>query len=247
MSQTGVRVTRADGWATVAFDRPEALNALTAEVLEAATAAILGLSDVGVIVLTGQGRAFSAGVDLKALGDRRLDGGSVGDILDLPARALIEAITTVPQIVIAKVNGACFTGALEIALACDLLVAADEAKFGDTHAKFGLRPTWGMSARLWRAVGPTRARQLSYTAATFTGRQAAEWGVATDAVPAAALDDRVEELVGAVLANSRGSLAAYKDLYRRSFGVGLADGLALEAASTYEITDTEARVAGFRR
>ena len=73
-------------------------------------------------------------------------------------------LSHMPKVTIACVNGFCFTGALELALACDLMVVAEEAKLGDTHAKWGLRPTWGMSARLMRAVGPVRARELSYTA-----------------------------------------------------------------------------------
>ena len=128
-------------------------------------------------MLTGAGRAFSAGVDLKALGQRRLDNGMVGDLLDVPARDLIVQLTTMPQPVIARVNGACFTGALELVLACDLAVAADGAKFGDTHAKFGLRPTWGMSQRLVAAVGITRARDLSYTVADVHRRRRRSLGV----------------------------------------------------------------------
>ena len=74
-----------------------------------------------------------------------------------------------PQVVIARVNGFCYTGALELALACDLIVTADEAKLADTHAKWGLRPTWGMSQRLVRLVGVGRARELSYTAQPISG------------------------------------------------------------------------------
>ena len=135
----------ADGVATITLNRPAVLNAVTAQMLGRLGAVIAeAAADPGaqVIVLTGAGRAFSAGVDLKALGDRSLEGGSVGDILDGPAREAIRLLTTVPKVVIAKVNGACFTGALELALACDFIVVADHAKIADTHAKWGLRPTW---------------------------------------------------------------------------------------------------------
>jgi len=170
-----ITTTVDDGVGTITLDRPDALNALTGEMLVDLAAALdrLGADDtVEVIVLTGAGRAFSAGVDLKALGQRRLDGGKVGDVLDLPAREVTSRLTTIPKLVVAKVNGFCFTGALELVLACDLAVAADTAKFGDTHAKFGLRPTWGMSQRLVAAVGIVRARELSYTARQFTGAEA---------------------------------------------------------------------------
>jgi enoyl-CoA hydratase/carnithine racemase len=143
------------------------------------------------------------------------------------------------------VNGFCFTGALELVLACDLVIAADEAKFGDTHAKWGLRPTWGMSQRLIRAVGIARARELSYTARTFSGPEAAAWGLAIRSVPAAQLDEAVAEVVGAIVNNSTGSLVAYKDLYGRALETGLSAGLGYEAATTYDITDTHDRLGSF--
>lgn len=244
-----VRVDRQHATATVTLDRPEALNAITVSMLEELIAVLEHLTtsaEVRTIVLTGAGRAFSAGVDLKALGGRSLEGGGVGDLLDLPARRVIELLTTAPQPVIAKVNGFCFTGALELALACDLLVVADEARLGDTHAKFGLRPTWGMSQRLLRLVGPARARELSYTARTFTGVEAAAWGLAMRSIPLVDLDGAVEELVAQLQRNSAGSITAYKDLYRVALDTGLSDGLDREASSIYTITDTDERIADFR-
>ena len=150
-----------------------------------------------------------------------------------------------PQVVIARVNGFCFTGALELALACDLIVTADEAKLADTHAKWGLRPTWGMSQRLVRLVGIGRARELSYTARPFSGSEAAAWGLATRSVPRDDLDGAVAELAATIAANSAGSIAAYKDLYRRALDAGLTEGLAYEAETQYPITDTQSRVASF--
>jgi enoyl-CoA hydratase len=235
--------------ATIALSRPHALNAITRQMLDELSLAleqVEALDGVRVVVLTGEGRAFSAGVDLKALGQEPLDGGSIGDVLELPAREVIRHLTTMSKVVIARVNGFCFTGALELVLACDLVVVASEAKMGDTHAKWGLRPTWGMSQRLVRCVGISRARELSYTARSFTGSEAAHWGLATQAVPLAALDDAVAALAKSVVANSAGSLAAYKDLYRHALDTPLADGLAYEAATAYEIDDTEVRVASFR-
>ncbi|MET0146434.1 MAG: enoyl-CoA hydratase/isomerase family protein [Ilumatobacteraceae bacterium] len=243
-----IEVRRDVDLAEIALDRPEALNAITPQMLGELNDAVaaLGADPPTVVVVTGRGRAFSAGVDLKALGDASLEGGSVGDLLDGPARALTAALGQLGAVVIAKVNGFCFTGALELALACDLVVVADDAKFGDTHAKWGLRPTWGMSQRLPRAVGLARARELSYTAATFTGAQAAEWGLACRSVPRAELDAVVDALAAEIIANSRGSLLAYKDLYRVAAAASLDEGLAYEATTSYEIADTEGRIAAFR-
>src|SRR4030042_6517205 len=139
-----------DGVARITINRPSVMNAITPTLLGEMKTAVLEAgkdNEVKVIVITGAGRAFSAGVDLVALGDRKLDRGKVGPILDDPARELIDTIQDVPKIVIAMVNGFCITGAMEIMLGCDLVVAAEEAKFGDTHARWGLRPTWGLSQR----------------------------------------------------------------------------------------------------
>ena len=125
------------------------------------------------------------------------------------------------------------------------MVVADEAKLGDTHAKFGLRPTWGMSARLIRAVGAARARELSYTARTFLGAEAATMGLAAMSVPLADLDTTVRELATSISENSADSIAAYKDLYRHQQDVGLSDGLQFEYGADYDMSGAGERVAGF--
>lgn len=243
-----ILVERKPPFATLTLHRPDALNAITREMLLELDESleVLGRDDdVAVIILTGSGRAFSAGVDLKALRGRPLTNGGVGDFLDIPARSVISKLTTIPKVVIARVNGFCFTGALELALACDLIVTADEAKIADTHAKWGLRPTWGMSQRLIRLAGISRARELSYTARTFTGSEAAEWGIAVRSVPLVELDQVVMDLADMISAHSRGSIAAYKDLYRKALDTELVDGLAYEAGTQYVISDTDERLSSF--
>ena len=235
--------------ATITLNRPDALNAITPTMLHHLgdiLAELAGDADAHVVVLTGAGRAFSAGVDLKALGDRELVDGKVGDILDLPARRVTELLSSMPAITVAKVNGFCFTGALELALACDVIIAAEEAKFGDTHAKFGLRPTWGMSQRLPRLVGMAAARELSLTARTFDGVEAQALGMVARVAPRAELDAATDELVASIAANSIGSLRSYKDLYRQAFELPLEDALAYEASTDYPIPDTATRLADFR-
>ena len=244
-----IAVERIGHSVTIMLSRPKALNAITLEMLlqiDEALEAVGKDESVRTVVLTGAGRSFSAGVDLKALKELRVAHGSVGDLLNRPARSVIRHLTTIPKVVIAKVNGHCFTGALELALACDLIVTANEAVFGDTHAKWGLRPTWGMSQRLPRVVGIARARELSYTARTFTGVEAADLGLAVRSVPLVDLAATVDDLVADISANSPGAIAAYKDLYRTALERPLTDGLAYEAEATYEITDSAERVARFR-
>ncbi len=234
---------------TLTLHRPDALNALTPTMLRAlddALAAIEADPSVRVVILTGEGRAFSAGVDLKALGDREIVDGAVGDILDIPARSVTARLSTMDAVTIAKVNGFCFTGALELALACDLMVTADEATLADTHAKFGLRPTWGMSQRLPAAVGITKARELSLTARNVKGVEAAEIGLACRSVPRDQLDAEVDELAAQIVANSGASLVAYKDLYVKADELGVDAGLAYEYGTHYSIPDTAERLASFR-
>jgi enoyl-CoA hydratase/carnithine racemase len=245
---TEIELATGGAVATVTLNRPAALNAITPTMLDelgTAFAALGGDPGIRVVVLTGAGRAFSAGVDLKALGDRSLEGGSVGDLLDLPARRLIRLMRTIDPVVIAAVNGFCFTGALEIALAADIVVVAQEAKLADTHATFGLRPTWGMSQRLPHAVGPARARWLSLTARQFTGADAERWGLAAVACPRDELVETVGELADTLVAQSAGSLRAYKDLYRQ-YDEQIATGLAYEEQTAYAIADTEERIGQFR-
>ena len=249
MTFSEVIVEKNNGVTTVTMNRPHALNAITPTMLTELKQAVDDAGsdlEIGVIVLTGMGRSFSSGVDLKVLGKLPLDKGGIGRVLDDPARAFIDTIQKVPKVVIAKVNGYCFTGALEIALACDLVVVAEEAKCGDTHAKWGLRPTWGMSARLPNAVGLRKARELSFTAETFTGRDAVAWGIANHAAPLAELDAMVKTLTEKILANSRGSIAAYKTLYNQGVGKTVAEAVEFEKNSRFVIEDSHERIEKFR-
>jgi len=234
----------------IIFNRPEAMNAISPKMLKELGDAVLEAgkdSKVRIIVLTGSGKAFCAGVDLKSLGDAKLERGKVGDLLDLPARRLINAIRSAPKVVIALVNGFCFTGAMEIMLACDLVIASEDAKIGDTHAKWGLRPTWGMSARLPRRVGFLKAKELSFTADATPAKEAERIGLINQAVPADKLEDALQAMAKKILANSPQSIEAYKLLYNKNESMTLDQSLELEFGSEFDITDTEQRLGGFKK
>jgi enoyl-CoA hydratase len=238
------------GIGRITINRPQAMNAITPGMLVELKTAVIEAGndkDVRVIVLTGAGKAFCAGVDLKALGDRKIEKGKVGDILDIPARELIQSIRAVPKAVIALVNGFCFTGALEIMLACDLVIASEEAKIGDTHAKWALRPTWGMSARLPRRVGSLKAKELSFTADAVSAKEAERVGLVNAAVPADKLEEALRTMCKKIMANSSESVAAYKYLYNANESMLLDKSLELEFDSEFEIRDTEERLAQFRK
>lgn len=250
MEFESLKYDKKDGIAKITISRPSVMNAFTPALLKEMKTAVEDAGrdkKIGVVVITGEGRAFSAGVDLKALGEHKLEKGKVGPILDIPARELIEAIQSIPKVVIAMVNGFCFTGALEIVLGCDLVIASEDAKFGDTHARWGLRPTWGMSQRLPRTIGLLKARELSFTAETIDGREAQRIGLVNMTVPADKLEEATTELARKIMSNSLESLSAYKYLYNRGMGLALDKGLELEFSSEFDITDTESRLASFRK
>lgn len=239
-----------DGIAKITINRPGVMNALSPAVLLEIKAALqeAGKSDdVGVVVLTGAGRAFSAGIDLKSLGDRRLKGGRIGPILDEPGIDIINTIQAMPKVVIAMVNGYCITGALEIALGCDLIIASEEAVFADTHVRWGIRPSWGMSQRLPRAIGIMKAKELSFTADMITAQEAERIGLINMVVPAEKLEATVQALAKKIMANSLETVAAIKYLYNHGMSDTLEKGLELEAKSEFVIGDTEERLKKFRK
>ena len=250
MTYAHIIVGRAGPIATITLNRADAMNALTPEMLGEVDAALSDIAadpNINVLIMTGAGRAFCAGVDLKALQARGVDlsRGNVGDELNNAARGVIEKIESMPQATIAKVNGFTFTGGLELMLAFDIVIAAEEAKMGDTHAVLGFRPTWGLTQRLPRKVGSMRAKELSFTARTISGVEAAKIGLALEAVPLADLDARVAALAAAIARNSPGSIAAYKDLYAQANNAGQTKGLTYERDTAYDIADVGQRLGDF--
>ena len=241
-----------NGVLTISFNRPEAMNALHPEMLTELGALVEQASAddaVCVIVLQGEGRAFSAGVDLKVLQDIEPAYGRIGDLFDEPARQAYTAIRNARIPVIDKVHGACFTGALELALHCDFIYTTATAKFGDTHTRFGLRPTWGMSQTLSQAIGIRKARELSFTGRVVKGDEAERLGLVNNAVAGQAeLDELVATRVAQIADNSRAAVAAMKDLYRLSQqGHAIEDALVKELNAEYtDILDTAERLAEFR-
>lgn len=241
------------GIRTLSFNRPDALNAFTPELLRELRAAVSAAGrnpGIGAIILCGEGRAFSAGVDLKLLQGVAPVAGRISTDFDGEAFEAAAAIRHCLKPVIAKVHGFCFTGALELALHCDFIVTTEDTKFGDTHAKWGLRPTWGMSQNLARAVGVRRARELSYSARAFTGAEAARWGLANEALKdKAALDAQVAARAAAIAQASRGAVSAYKKLYALHEELPpIEEALSTEVELDFpEIDDTAARLKEFGR
>ncbi len=249
MNFENITVESKDGIAKITLNRPHALNALDVATLLELQRALEGTredNDTGVVVLTGAGRAFSAGVDLKYLSKQKIEGGDVGDEINHPLRSAIQIMENLPKPVIGMVNGFCLAGALELIMGCDMIIASENSKFGDAHVRRGIRPTCGLSQRLPRAVGIMKAKELAFTAETITAREAERIGLINKVVTAEELEAVVGTLAKKILLNSRDAIAAYKTLINRGFQEDLATGLKLEAETAFVIRDTEERVKGFR-
>lgn len=212
-----------DGVALITLNRPENLNALSSAMSKAIVTAINNATnndDVRVIVLTANGKAFCAGVDLKELS---VD----GDVLENDAD-LMASFSNCHKPIIGAINGFAMTGGLELALSCDFLYAAESAKFGDTHAKVGLMPTWGMSQKLPRIIGVQRALELSLSGNFFNAQQALDWGMINKVVP---LDDLVKQsmtLAKQIASNDQAAVIGIKALIKDGWKRNLADGMELE-------------------
>ena len=188
-----------DGLAILTLNRPDKLNALNLAMFRELRAHIEALATddaIGCVVLRGAGRCFCAGNDL----------GGIAAGGDAPPPGwqseTLRMLETLPKPVVAAVHGHCYTGALEVALAADFILAADDAKFGDTHAKWSLTPVWGMSQRLPRRVGAATAKRMMFTADTILADEALRIGLAEFVVPAADFDAEIEALARRLLAGS---------------------------------------------
>jgi enoyl-CoA hydratase len=212
-----------EGIAWLTLNRPEKLNAITREMMIELDGHLerLAVDDtIDCVVVRGAGRCFGAGHDLGETG--RQDEGERRD-----ART-IDRLEQLPQPTIAKVHGYCFTGSLELALACDLMVAGASAQFADTHSERGLVPIWGMSVRLPERVGRARAKDLAFTARRVGGTEALEMGLVDRCVPDDDLDQVTLELARQIVANSPGTNRMTKALSAMFPDMSRAGALAFE-------------------
>jgi len=231
MSDDVVLCELSEGIATVTLNRPAAMNALNralrrrlAEVMRA----LDGDEDVRAVILTGAGeRAFTAGLDLKELGS---EAGALGSANATdPADNPVKAIELCAKPVIGAINGVAITGGFELALACDVLVASSTARFADTHARVGIVPGWGLSQKLSRMIGISRAKELAFTGNFLDAETALRWGLVNHVVAPEALLPLARRLAADMAGIDPAFLAAYKRLIDDGYAASFAEGLALEA------------------
>ena len=204
------------GVARITLDRPDAMNALSAQLLAELLQCLERVEadrDVRVMVLTGAGQAFCAGGDLKGLRSALDDGqsGAFFDLLRLGQRVM-QRLESLPVPTIAAVNGVAVAGGLELILCCDLVVAATSARMGDGHAKFGLIPGGGGAVRLPRRLPLAVAKELLYSGDMVSAAELARWGLVNRVVPDEQLLPTVDELAGRLARNSRLGLGLIKRL-----------------------------------
>jgi len=225
--------------ATISMNRPDALNALSLQLSKDLKAAIEQAiaDDARVVILTGSGRAFCSGGDLremKAMGDRE---GNIEAFLDSPLKALHDVILLIretPMPFVAAVNGVCAGAGTNFALACDLVLAADDATFNEAFVRIGLSPDCGGTFFLPRVIGEKRAAEAFMLGGTIDAKRAERIGMINRVVPAAELLNEATKLAKQLAAGPTGSYGRIKRMLNASFGNDLRAQLALEAECQLE-------------
>lgn len=229
MSDVLVTSEATDGVLLLTLNRPEARNAISIELVEALTAALADFRTSPrwrAAVLTGAPPAFCAGLDLKSF-----------SAPDAPRHRVTELVTSIPQLgkpIIAAVNGAAYTGGLEIVLSCDFAIAASEARFADTHAKIGALSGSGMGSRLPRAVGATWARQMMFTGAPIDAATALRIGIVNELVEPDRVVSRAIELASMIGANDPELIRLIKGVVDRGSEATLAEAIEIERRALAE-------------
>lgn len=214
------------GYAILTLNRPAQKNALSRDLRAAFVAALddcCADPDVRVLIITGAGDAFCAGFDLKELGS-----GNSATAAEEVNNAMARAMEAFDGPIIGAVNGHAITGGFELALACDLLIASEHARFADTHARVGILPGWGLSQRLPRLIGLSRAREIAFTGLPVHAQQAREWGLVNHVVPAEELLPRARAMAEAMCACVPEILRQYKAMIDHGYSMPLNEAMVWE-------------------
>ncbi|MFK7753134.1 MAG: enoyl-CoA hydratase [Sedimentitalea sp.] len=228
MSDTDLIVRRDGPIAELVLNRPAAMNALNRDLITALIDTVSDLAndtELRAIILTGNGRAFCAGVDLKELAQST----DVKENLTWTGpTSLFDVMRASPHPIICAVNGFAVTGGLELALMGDFLIAAQSARFADTHARVGITPSWGMTQILPRLIGLNRARQMSLTGEFVEAQTALAWGLVNEVHPLEGLLPRARALATQIAETDRDTMIKIRTLMADSAELLLGDGLTRE-------------------
>jgi enoyl-CoA hydratase len=226
-----VLVEKREGFAIVSLNRPDEMNALSRELRQDFVAAIEDCSrdeSVRVLIITGKGKAFCAGFDLKELSQADTGPDQEAD------NAMARVMAAFAGPIIGAVNGHAITGGFELALACDVLIASEQARFADTHGRVGILPGWGLSQKLPRLIGLSRAKEISFTGAPVFARQALEWGLVNHLVTAEELLPKAVEMAQNMCHCVPHILQQYKALIDEGYSKPYREALAWEEQRAIE-------------
>ncbi len=246
MGYENILVERKENYAVITLNRPKVLNALNQALMAELDAALDELTadeSVRAVVLTGAGeRAFAAGADIGEF--NALPSASVAAEFSLRGQAVTNKIERLPKPVVAAVNGFALGGGCELAMACDICIAADTARLGQAEINLGITPGYGGTQRLPRLVGKGAAKLLCLTGDHITADEALRIGLVDRVVPAADLLAEAEALAAKLAGKAPVVMAAIKQAINVGTEGTLADGLAFEAAQFGLVFDTQDRVEG---
>ncbi|MEP4148440.1 MAG: enoyl-CoA hydratase [Halioglobus sp.] len=226
-----VLLEKHDGYAIVTLNRPAEMNALSRELRDDFVTALADCcadESVRVLVLTGAGKAFCAGFDLKELSESASDASQEAD------NVVARAMEKFEGPIIGAINGHAITGGFEMALACDVLIGSDKARFADTHVRVGILPGWGLSQKLSRLIGLSRAKEMHFTGAPVFAQQAYEWGIINHVVSEEALMPLAISMAEDMAACVPQTLKAYKPLVDQGYSMSLAKALPWEEEQAIE-------------
>jgi enoyl-CoA hydratase len=244
MAYETVLVEKRDAVGIVTLNRPKVLNALSAQLvseIEEALTAFDADDEVGVIVLTGSPKAFAAGADVTEMVGRDFLNAITSDFIAPWAR-----IARHKKPIIAAVAGHALGGGCELAMMCDIIIAADTARFGQPEIKLGTIPGAGGTQRLTRLIGKSKAMELVLTGRTMDAAEAERCGLVSRVVPAERLLDEAVALGREIAAMSRPVVQLAKEAVNAAYEGGLAEGLATERRLFYSTFATEDRREGMR-
>lgn len=220
-----------DGVALITLNRPERHNSLCQDLLVNLYDSIDEVSrndGIRVAILTGNGRSFCSGIDLAVIGKDNLLNPR-GDGLDMP-----DVFNSCHKPIIGAVNGNAVTGGFELALNCDFLIASDNARFIDSHAKVGIHPGWGMTQLLQQAVGMRMAKQLSFTCKPLSAQDALRCGLVNEVVRSEELVPRAEEIARDIASVNQGFMLKIKELIEKRGEISFREALKCERESFME-------------
>lgn len=241
-----VLIEIADGIAVVTVNRPRAMNALNSETVEALHVAMREVernADAKVVVITGAGRAFVAGADIREMSAMNA---AEARAFSQAGHRLIAFMERMTKPIIAAVNGYALGGGLELALACDFIYAAEEARLGLPEATLGVIPGFGGTQNLPRLIGPNRAKELIFSGRQLTAQQAHEWGLVNEVVPGGELMHRVLEVAQNIARNGTLAVSTAKEAIVNGLNATKENGLRLEGTLFGLLFDSEDQKEGMR-